>query len=151
MRVLVVDDNPVDRERVRRALRKLSATEGVEIEVAEAADGLQAIEALEAGPSPDLVVTDLSMPGFVTGYQVEQVASRRGVRVEVMSGLPPLAPHWAAKTRSKDRLDWLRDAVLLEGQRQGPRRTITGPLRRVLMAGASATGVLAVALLSGWM
>jgi two-component system response regulator MprA len=55
MRVLVVDDEPAVREAVERALR----LEGHD--VALAADGGQALEALDAWP-PDAVVLDVLMP-----------------------------------------------------------------------------------------
>lgn len=146
--VLVVDDNPVDRERVRRALDRVAAETGLDLEVRECPDGVSALRELEARP-PDLLVTDLSMPGGVTGYDLEREGRERGVQVEVMSGLPPLAPYWAGRTRSKDHLGWLRDAVILQGRRQGQARA-TGPLRRALMDGGGALVVVLCALLSGW-
>src|ERR671914_1129884 len=55
MRILVVDDEPAVREAVERALR----LEGHD--VALAADGRQALDALDAWP-PDAVVLDVLMP-----------------------------------------------------------------------------------------
>src|SRR5918999_644112 len=55
MRILVVDDEPAVREAVERALR----LEGHDL--APAADGGQALDALEAWP-PDAVVLDVLMP-----------------------------------------------------------------------------------------
>ena len=57
LRVLVVDDNPANRELARSVL------ESVGIEVSEVADGLEAIEV--AGQAPfDAILMDLRMPGL---------------------------------------------------------------------------------------
>ncbi len=64
IRVLVVDDEPDIRTVVSSALRRLD----VPVEVAEAEDGLDAIEKVKAA-TPDLVVLDVMMPrmdGFET-------------------------------------------------------------------------------------
>jgi signal transduction histidine kinase/DNA-binding response OmpR family regulator len=60
--VLVVDDDPKTREMLRRTLQKAGWT------VAEAADGCEAIEALERA-KPALVLLDLMMPGM-DGFEV---------------------------------------------------------------------------------
>ena len=56
-RILLVDDEP----NARSALRELLAEEGYAVEVA--ADGYEALGKL-AGFGPDLVLTDLKMPGM---------------------------------------------------------------------------------------
>jgi CheY-like chemotaxis protein len=56
VRVLVVDDEPLVRSTVRRAL------EAGGYDVTEAADGIAGIAALETGAEVDLVVADLAMP-----------------------------------------------------------------------------------------
>jgi CheY-like chemotaxis protein len=56
-RILIVDDEQISREGVAEVL----ADEGYE--VAEAADGHKAV-ALLASFQPDLVITDLQMPGL---------------------------------------------------------------------------------------
>jgi CheY-like chemotaxis protein len=61
-RVLVVDDNEMNRDILSRRLRRLG------YDVALADDGLQALEALSARPF-DLVLLDVLMPGL-DGYQV---------------------------------------------------------------------------------
>jgi DNA-binding response OmpR family regulator len=64
LRVLVVDDEPDIRTVVSATLRKLE----VPVEVAEAVDGLDALEKIKAA-TPDLVVLDVMMPrmdGFDT-------------------------------------------------------------------------------------
>ena len=57
LRVLVVDDEPPARERLRRMLAEIEAVKVV----GEAADGAQALEMI-AALSPDLVLLDIQMP-----------------------------------------------------------------------------------------
>jgi two-component system, LytTR family, response regulator len=64
LRVLIVDDEEVARQRVRRLLAR---EQDVEI-VGEAADGVQAVESIRA-LSPDLVFLDVQMPE-VDGFAV---------------------------------------------------------------------------------
>ena len=59
MRVLIIDDEPPARERLRRMLTEIEA---VEI-VGEAENGAQAVTMIEA-LSPDLVLLDIQMPGL---------------------------------------------------------------------------------------
>jgi CheY-like chemotaxis protein len=56
-RILVVDDDPQDRELARRCLEAVSET----VEVVYAVDGEEAVEAI-ARSVPDVVLTDLRMP-----------------------------------------------------------------------------------------
>ncbi len=66
IRTLIVDDEPLARERVR----SLAADQpGLEV-VGEASDGNQAVEAI-LGLQPDLVFLDVQMPGR-TGFEVIQ-------------------------------------------------------------------------------
>ncbi len=55
--VLIVDDEPLARERVRSLLASDPDVDGI----AEVGDGLRAVEAIESG-SPDLVFLDIQMP-----------------------------------------------------------------------------------------
>lgn len=59
MRILVVDDEPLARERLVRLLRRLRPDD----ELREAADGEQAIDTARAF-GPDLVLLDVRMPGL---------------------------------------------------------------------------------------
>lgn len=61
-RVLVVEDSPAQREMITELLR------GSGLEVAEAIDGVNAMELIEQG-LPDLVVLDIVMPRM-NGYEV---------------------------------------------------------------------------------
>ncbi len=59
MRVLIVDDEPPARERLKRLLADL---EGVEL-IGEAKDGVRAVKMIEE-MKPDLVLLDIQMPGL---------------------------------------------------------------------------------------
>lgn len=72
MRVVIVDDEPLARERLRRLLLELP---GYEV-VGEAGDGAQALE-LISNVVPDLVLLDIRMPG-IDGLQVaRQLANEK--------------------------------------------------------------------------
>jgi two-component system chemotaxis response regulator CheY len=69
--VLVVDDSPVTRKMVRRALGQC----GLDVAtVREAGDGAQALEALAAAPA-DLVLADVNMPVLNGLEMVERMAA----------------------------------------------------------------------------
>jgi two-component system LytT family response regulator len=72
IRVLLVDDEPLARERMRTALGQIP-----EVEVAgECADGLEAVAAIERGAA-DLILLDIQMPGLDGFGVVEQVGAER--------------------------------------------------------------------------
>ena len=64
LRVLIVDDEPLARERIRELLR---ASDGIEV-VGECADGESAVAAVEV-QSPDLIFLDIQMPAL-DGFDV---------------------------------------------------------------------------------
>lgn len=70
MKVLVVDD---ERRARRRIISLLGSISGLEV-VAEAENGLQAIEMIES-KSPDLVLLDVQMPGL-SGFEVVAALAR---------------------------------------------------------------------------
>jgi PAS domain S-box-containing protein len=80
-RIMVVEDQ----EQVRNLVALVLGRLGYRVEAH--GDPLQAQRALEAGAAPDLLVTDVSMPGLSGGALV-QLARRRhpGLRVLFMSG-----------------------------------------------------------------
>lgn len=55
-RVLVVDDNPTNRIVIRAMVSRMG------LQITEAADGLQAVEAIVRGERFDLVLMDIQMP-----------------------------------------------------------------------------------------
>ncbi|HEV2590556.1 MAG TPA: response regulator transcription factor [Gaiellaceae bacterium] len=74
-RVLVVDDDPAVRSAVSRALR-------VDYDVAEAADGSEAL-AQQSGAPADAIVLDLMMPG-IDGLEVCRTLRRRDDNVPIL-------------------------------------------------------------------
>jgi two-component system LytT family response regulator len=74
MRVLIVDDEPPARERLKRLLADI---EGVGL-IGEAEDGVQAVEMIER-ERPDLVLLDIQMPGL-DGFGV----------IEALADPPPI-------------------------------------------------------------
>lgn len=81
-RILVVDDEP----NARAALAELLSGEGYDVETA--ADGLKALPKLDMF-EPDLILTDLEMPGLDGLGLIRKVHERApGRAVVVMSALP---------------------------------------------------------------
>jgi two-component system response regulator DesR len=81
MKLLIVDDMP----QVRQDLRQLLELTGLFEIVAEAGDGLEAVQQVE-NYSPEAVVMDLEMPGL-DGYKALQMIKARNpvVRVIILS------------------------------------------------------------------
>jgi PAS domain S-box-containing protein len=92
--VLVVDDEPIVRMLVSEVLRELGYT------AIEAADGASALRVLESQATVDLLVTDVGLPGGISGRQLADTArtTRPGLRVLFITGyaenaaLDPLQP-----------------------------------------------------------
>lgn len=74
-RILVVDDEPLARQRVSRYVRQYDAA----LQVAEAESGLQAIEQI-ASFRPDIIFLDVEMPGL-NGFEVLQQCAARPFQV----------------------------------------------------------------------
>ena len=61
MRALIVDDSPVMRKVVERALRHA----GIELsEVLQAGNGTEALDVLRNSECPDFIISDINMPGM---------------------------------------------------------------------------------------
>ncbi len=91
--VLVVEDNPDMRRIAVRQLAELG------YRVAEAENADKALALLDEGPEPDLLFTDVVMPGAMDGIALaEEVAARRpGVRILLTSGFTERATVEARK------------------------------------------------------
>lgn len=107
-RILVVDDEPINREVLRQQLTARG------YEVAEAADGLQAVEALQQGLTPDIMLLDVMMP-HMSGYEV--LTEVRKSQPE--SALPVVL--LTAKNREQD---------LIEGFERGASDYVTKPFSK---------------------
>jgi CheY-like chemotaxis protein len=87
--VLLVDDD-LD---VQDLLSSMLCHEGYDVHTAS--NGAEAIESLQDSPYPDVVVTDLRMPGTSGGELIEYIRRADGlanVSVAVLSGNPEEAP-----------------------------------------------------------
>jgi CheY-like chemotaxis protein len=89
--ILVVEDNPDVRELT------LQRVEGLGYVVHEAENGAAAIRVLESGTPVDLVLSDVVMPGGMSGYDLAHwiAAHRPAVKVVLTSG-------YTAEERSRD-------------------------------------------------
>ena len=73
--ILVVDDEPLARQRVTRYVRQYDAT----LRIEEAESGLQAVELITAF-QPDIIFLDVEMPGL-NGFEVLQQCAARPFQV----------------------------------------------------------------------
>lgn len=87
MKALVVDDSRAMRKIIGGALRKLG------YETVEAADGAEALKALEAGPLPDLATVDWNMPVMDGLTFVTQVRANREYRALTLMMVTTEAEH----------------------------------------------------------
>jgi signal transduction histidine kinase len=76
--VLVVEDDPDVRDFASDALRELGYA------VIEAADGAEALRAIEGRPGIKLLFTDVGLPGGVNGRQLAEEAQRRRPDLKVL-------------------------------------------------------------------
>lgn len=81
-RILVVDDEPS----VTRVMARQLQLDGHVVRVAQSAD--QALTILEVEPLPELIITDLMMPGHIQGYRLAEIIHQKypNTRVLLMSG-----------------------------------------------------------------
>jgi CheY-like chemotaxis protein len=94
--ILVVEDNPTVRKTVMRQLSDLGYT------IVDAESGNRALELVKEGLDFDLLLTDVIMPGGITGYQLaeELRAQRPDLRVLFTSGYTDLAANGGRSTRN---------------------------------------------------
>jgi CheY-like chemotaxis protein len=125
-RILVVDDDP---EVVALLAERLH---GEGHDVVAAADGYQALAALERGPAPDLVVLDVLMPGL-SGWEVARAVRRdprlRATPILVVTAVgrvlnqatsPLFADDFLDKPFDLDELDHKIDQLLRSPVRERP-------------------------------
>lgn len=77
MKVIIIDDSKVMRAIVKRTLRQAGFKD---IELVEAADGQEGLDAIEANP-PDLVLSDWNMPNM-SGIALLEELRKRGNEVK---------------------------------------------------------------------
>ena len=87
MRVLIVDDEPPARMRLRTMLELLPDADAIEV-VGEAEDGEAALEAIAAS-RPDVVFLDVQMPGL-DGFGVVRALAADATLLEALGGALPL-------------------------------------------------------------
>ena len=108
-KILLVEDDADSRALVKRALQ-----DDYEVEVASG--GLAALEILDAGEPPALILLDLSMPGMSGEKFIEKIRERPNAsqtKIVLMSGWDDLAKRcqalgasgWIRKPVDLDRLD----------------------------------------------
>jgi two-component system LytT family response regulator len=87
MRVLIVDDEPPARVRLRAMLEMLPDTDALEV-VGEAEDGEAALDAI-ARERPDLVFLDVQMPGL-DGFGVVRALAADATLLDALGGALPV-------------------------------------------------------------
>ncbi|MCW9030007.1 MAG: response regulator transcription factor, partial [Gammaproteobacteria bacterium] len=75
MKILIVDDEPLARERLQRQLEEINAGTELECEIITAENGLVALEQTEQH-NPDIVLLDIRMPGM-DGIETANKLSQR--------------------------------------------------------------------------
>lgn len=95
-RILLVDDDP----KVTRVMARQLQLDGNEVSVA--LNAAQALTIIERGPAPDLVITDLVMPGNMQGHALAKEIRTRFPRTHVvlMSGYDSI------RQRQTDSPEW---------------------------------------------
>jgi signal transduction histidine kinase/ActR/RegA family two-component response regulator len=92
-RVLVVDDEPLARRSVTRVLEQLG------YDVAQAADGPEALKLLRDGQRPDVVLLDLDMPGL-NGEETYRILRNMDASIPVVIGSGRVGPDTDARMRA---------------------------------------------------
>ncbi len=114
-RVLVIDDDEMQRTLVKRMLNSVG------LQVDEAADGAEGLELFSQHP-PDLVLTDINMPGL-DGHDVITAIRTQNAEVPInaMSGGGPTTQ---------------KDDLLLQAAKLGAREVIMKPFEFHQLTGA---------------
>lgn len=98
-KVLIVEDDPTVRTVLARQLK------GERLEVFEADTGDVAVKSMESGLQPDLLLTDIVMPGMIQGPELAKKARAMlpDLRVLFMSGYPMDMSHHATEISPTDK------------------------------------------------
>ena len=144
-RILIADDHALFRSGLNLLLHRLY--DG--IDVVEACDVAQTLDALEAGPPVDLVLLDLSMPGMNTWDGLDAVREKAGAAPVVMlsahqdaaairASIEAGASGYLLKSFTEDSLrhalalilageTYVPSSALFQSENGGPERTASGP------------------------
>ena len=113
-RLLIVDDEPLARQRIRRYLAQ---TEGSFV-VAEAESGLQAVELIQTF-RPEIVLLDIEMPGF-TGFEVVAQFNERHFQIVFQTAYD----EYAVRAFEEHACDYLLKPFTLDRFRQALSRVL---------------------------
>lgn len=87
LKIMIVDDDPVDRLAIRRALRR----RWPEAEIIEARNGGEGLHLSAASPPPAVAVIDVHLKRLMGG-DLAWSLRERGIPVVMISGAPEMAP-----------------------------------------------------------
>ena len=93
--VLIVEDEMLIRMLLAEALRQ------ADYEVVEAANGEEALSVLHASPDPDVLITDVRMPGAVDGFELAAYVRRSKPRLKVIITSGHAGPDGAIRPRRR--------------------------------------------------
>jgi signal transduction histidine kinase/FixJ family two-component response regulator len=143
--ILLVEDEPAVRETVRQGLVEAGC------EIVLARNGVEALALLEGGAQPDVLISDVVMPGGVSGVEVARRAQAidPGIKVLLVSGYA--APALVAHGVGEGEFDLLnkpftaeelvgRVAAILSCDPSGQTRTANEPPHRDAAASPAVAG-----------
>ncbi len=106
-KVLVVDDSAMSRKMMIRAL-----PEGWDVEVSQAANGKEALEAYHAGKA-EVMFLDLTMP-VMDGYQTLEVLQKEGLDCFVIVVSADVQPEAEARVKKLGAMAFIKKPVNTE-------------------------------------
>ncbi|MFN3203044.1 MAG: response regulator [Bradymonadia bacterium] len=106
IRILLVDDDPVDREAIRRTLTKRWS----HAEMIEAGSGGEGNHLSKQGAPPDVAIIDVRLKRLMGG-DLAWMLDQRGIPIVMVTGNPELAPNGFTVVRKEFGLPGLVEAV----------------------------------------